>query len=196
MKTIRTTLAVAAIILSAGAVMGSGKVKVEMKANDSEITVVDISNSKMSEIEVDVKNEYGESFYSKKTNTPIDQFRTKYEFSNLEDGTYRFSVKIDTEKTVNTFKVEDGEVELIKSRKSVEPYFKYKDDILKITYLNFQEEDVKMYVYDGKNLLYEKALGAEFKILHGVDFSDLSYGDYEVVLANNEDIYEYEVSVR
>lgn len=199
MKTIRTIRIIILLMvvgLTANTVMGSGKVKVDLISGLTDLAVVEIVNSEMSEIEVDLKDSYGETLYSKKTKTPLENFKTKYDFSSLEDGTYRFTVKIDKEKTVNTFKIVNGGIKEVGTRKSVDPYFKFEHNILKVTFLNFEKENTKMYAYDGNTLLYEKELGSEFSIDHGVNFSDLGWGDYRVVLANDLDIYEYEVSIR
>lgn len=194
---LKTVFVLAVALLVANVVVASGKIKVNLDAKNSETAVVEILNSEMSKIHVQIKDQYGETIYSKKKVAPAESFKTKYNFSNLEDGLYRFSVQIDNERTENRFSVENGDVNLIEVRKSVEPYFAYGQNKLDITFLNYQNEEIKMFVYDNrKNLLYEKSLGEDFAIHHAVDLSKLRFGDYDVVLANNEDIYEYSVSVK
>lgn len=197
LATFKTVFLLALAFLVSNVVIASGKITVNLDVNYSESAFVEIANSKLSKIQIQVKDSYGETIYSKKTVATMENFKTKLDFSQLEDGVYRFSVKIDNEHTENRFSVENGDIALLEVRKSVEPYFAYKNDKLDLTFLNYQKEPVSMYVYDGsRNLLYEKNLGNDFAINHAVDLSNLRFGDYEVVLANEQEIYEYSVSVK
>lgn len=197
LATFKTVFVLAIALLVSNVVMASGKIKVNMDPKDSESAVVEISNSKLSTIEIQIKDSFGETVYSKKTLAKMENFKTKFDFSQLENGFYRFSVKIDKEHTENRFSVEDGDVNLVEVRKSVEPFFDHKNDKLDLTFLNYQKEPVSMFVYDrNRNLLYEKNLGNEFAIHHAVDLSNLRFGDYEVVLANEQETFGYSVSVK
>lgn len=195
--TFKTVFVLALSLIVSNVVMASGKIKVNLDPNNSESALVEITNPKMSKIEILVKDSYGETLYSKKTVAKMENFKTKFDFSELEDGLYRFSVQIDNEYTENNFSVADGDVEIVEVRKTVEPYFAYKNDELGLTFLNYQKEAVSMFVYDrDRNVLYEKNLGNDFAIHHAVDLSKLRFGDYEVVLANDQEIFEYSVSVK
>lgn len=186
--------------LAVNVAMGSdsGKIKVEMKPDVTDFATVEVADMKISDKHVMVTNEFGDLVYDRKIKTPAEKFRTRYDFSGLEDGRYQFIVKLDDEKTVNTFEVERGEIQVLETRKSADPYFNKEGDFLQLSFLNFQEEDVKMYVYDRSNnkLLYKKELGSQFAIHHAVDISSLRYGDYEVVISNDKDNYEHWISFR
>ena len=97
---------------------------------------------------------------------------------------------------VKQLDIEDGEVEVVEIRRTLEPYFAQEEGMLKMSFLNFQEEDVKMYVYDTNGeLLTETSLGNDFSITKAIDISELRKGNYEIFLAHNYDYYEHKFSV-
>jgi hypothetical protein len=90
-----------------------------------------------------------------------------------------------------------GEVKVLGSRKDAEPFFKFEDNMLKLSYLNFEQEDVKLYLYDRKtnDLVMEKELNSDFAITYGLDFSKVKNGTYDAILAGDYMSYSYEVVV-
>lgn len=195
MKTMKNLAALILAILFANAVVASGNLKVNMLANDAEFAVMEISNSSSSIFEIEVTNDYGQELYALDTKTPVNEFKKRYDFSNLEDGTYFYTVKIDDEKVVKEMEVENGVVEIVEVRKSVEPYFVQKGEMLKFSFLNFQEENIKIYVYNETELLAESKLGSEFTISKALDLKDLDDGDYEVVLTNEKDVFTHKFTI-
>ena len=200
MKTIKTMFVAIVALLTVNVVMGSdsGKIRVEMKSTMDDFAIVELADANISEIHINVTDGDGEIIYDKKTKLPVNQLRTRYDFSGLEDGLYRFTVKIDKQRTVNTFEIDGGDMNVIETRKTVDPFFEKDGDVFKLSFLNFHGENVRMYMYDRSKdkLLYQKELGTDFTIHHAVDISNLRWGDYEVVLANDEDFFEHWVSVR
>jgi hypothetical protein len=195
MKTLRNMLAVSIMLFVFNSAIASG-LRVNMVANDAEITVVEIANNKMSNFEIEVTDVYGEDLYRMKTKAPVAEFKKRYDFSELEDGTFFYSVKIDNEKVVKELEVKDGVVKVADIRKTIDPYFVQKDDLLKMSFLNFQKEDVKVYIYGPNNdLVSEVGLGNDFTINKALNLKDLEMGDYELVLTHNNDYYEYQFSV-
>lgn len=196
MKTIKAIFAIIIATFTVSAVSASGGLKVDMSNSASELTVVEISSAKISNFEIDLISSYGDKVYSMETKAPANKLKKSYDFSGLEDGTYWYSVKIDNEKTLNKLEVKDGKAEMLEVRKSVDPHFKMDGEMLKISFLNPQQENVKLYVYDNaRKLLSESSLGSDFAIHQAVNLSELRYGTYEVVVANDWDVYEYKVSL-
>lgn len=199
MKTTKKIFAVIFGLAISGAVLASeaGNLKVNMASSEAKATFVEISSTKVSNFEIEVMDAYGETLYEMKTEAPASGLNKRYDFSQLEDGVYSYSVKIDKERKVQTFEVDNGQITVINSRKSIDPYFKYENDMVKFSYLNPQGEDVKLYVYDNNNqLLAEAELGNAFSIQRAIDFSDKRWGDYSVVLTNDFDVHEFDVSIR
>jgi hypothetical protein len=78
-----------------------------------------------------------------------------------------------------------------------EPFFAFDNNKLKFSYLNFEQEDVNLYLYDSKprDLVMEKKFDDDFAITDGLDFSNAQSGTYEAVLSGNYKFYTYEVVV-
>lgn len=196
MKTIKTIFAGLFMVLLSGVVIASGNLRVNIESKDADATLVEMSSTKMSNFEVGVTDSFGEKLYSSKLVAPAKSLKKRYDFSGLEDGVYWFKVKIDNETKTSKFEMKDGNVTVLDVRKSEEPTFIHKDEKLQLTYLNHQKEDVKVYVYDSKRTLLAKAeLGDDFAIHRELDLSKLRYGNYEIVVTNDLDVYEHQISV-
>lgn len=198
MKTIKAIFVTLVAIFTVNSVMAvkAGNLKVNMESAKYELTTVEISSGVICHFEIDVTDAYGEVIYSMETDAPMNSLEKKYDFSNLEDGMYWHTVKIDNESTVNKFEVKRGTVEILETKKSIDPFFKFEDNMLKMTYLNPQQEDVQVFIYNSSDNLVTKAnIGSDFSITKAIDFTDNRFGTYEVVLANGTDIHEFLVTI-
>ena len=130
------------------------------------------------------------------TKAPATSYKRNYDFSRLEDGTYFLTVRIDNEIKETKFNIERGQVKVVEERKMVDPVFVMDNKQLKLSYLNFQQENSKLIVYDRfRNSLYEKDLKSDFVTQHGIDFSKVPRGDYEVVLSSANSVHSYDVFI-
>ena len=196
MKTMKTIFAVVIAGLIGGSAMASGNLKVNMASGSKELAEVEIMNVKMSTFEIDVTDMYGEVIFYKETKAPATNYKRNYDFSRLEDGTYFFTVRIDNEIKETKFNIERGQVKVVEERKMVDPVFVMDNKQLKLSYLNFQQENSKLIVYDRfRNSLYEKDLKSDFVTQHGIDFSKVPRGDYEVVLSSANSVHSYDVFI-
>lgn len=196
MKTMKTILAVVIAGLIGSSAMASGNLRVNIAEGSKNLAEVEIFNVKMSTFEIDVKDAYGETIFYKETQTPATTYKRNYDFSRLEDGTYFFTVKIDNEVKETKFNIERGQVKVVEVKKMVEPVFVMDNKQLKMSYLNFAQEDTKLIVYDrNRNSLYEKDLKSDFVTQHGIDFSKVPRGSYEVVLASGNEVHSYDVFI-
>jgi len=197
MKTIRKLFFVMVAILAVSVAMASGRgtLSVNMES-EGEMAIVSVSRTTLNHFEIELKNEFGDKLYSMETKAPTNSFKKKYDFTGVEDGTYWYSVKINNETTDKKLEVENGEVEVAEIRRKIDPVFVWSEDKLKISFLNPQLEKTKIFVYDsGNNLLNEAQVGSDFAILKVVDFSEKDAGDYEVVIVNDIEVFEYTVSI-
>jgi hypothetical protein len=196
MKTMKTVLAVVIAGLMSSSAMATGNLKVNMTAGSKDLAEVEIMNVKMSTFEINVTDENGEVIFYKETKAPATNYKRKYDFSRLEDGTYYFTVKIDNETTETKFNIERGQVNVIEERKMVDPVFVMDNKHLKLSYLNFAQENTTLIVYDRfRNTLYEKDLQSNFVTQHGLDFSKTPRGNYEVVLSSGNNVHSYDVFI-
>lgn len=177
--------------------MASGGLRVDFSNSENNATLVEMSNVVNTHFEINLKDSYGNRIYSMETSEPSNMLKKKFDFSNLEDGTYWFSVDANNEKTLKKLNIEKGNVSIEMVRKSIQPFFTKDGEMLKLSFLNPHQEGVNLYVYNAnKGLLAQADLGSDFAINKAVDLSELRYGDYHVVLTNDNDIYEYKFSIR
>ena len=192
----KTILAVVVAGLIGTSAMASGNLRVNIAPGMNEKTEVEISNVKMSTFKIDVTDESGEVIFTKETKSPANNYKRSYDFSRLEDGTYFFTVKVDNETTETKFDIERGKMTVIEERKMLDPVFLMDNKQLKLSYLNFEKESTKLYIYDkSRNPVYEKDLKSEFVMQHGVDFSKAPRGNYEVVLSSGNSLHSYDVFI-
>ncbi|MCA1760817.1 MAG: hypothetical protein LC658_13700 [Bacteroidales bacterium] len=197
MKNLKRNLMAIALVLVSGALMATGNLKVNIIPAENNKAMVNISNTAQSQFEIELKNEFGEMIYYKQTNSPVISYSKLYDFAMLEDGNYIFEVKVNNEKEVTDLKINNGNVLIMDTRKEVEPFFTVNENRLEISYLNYAQEEMKIYVYDKRTneLLYEKKLEPSFALNYGLDFSNLNKGKYDAVLAGENNFYEYAVTV-
>lgn len=190
MKTIKLAFTVAALTVAtiANAVE---KPKMNVVPINSERAIVSVTNENPAIFEVSIKAENGDMVYYKQTSEPVTDFKQVYDFKNLADGKYVLNLQVNDTKVINDFQVSGKGIEVGESKVRFAPYFDYKNNELKLSYLNFDQENLKLYFYNNEGLVYESKLGRDFNITTGYDLSGLKNGNYRVVLSsfNNEFTY-------
>ena len=193
MKNLKTSIAGLVLVLISGAVMATGNLKVDVIPADKKKTLVHAVNSDKSKFEIDIKNEKGEIVYYKMTVKPETEYAKYYNFSALRSGIYTITVKVDDELMESTLKIDHGQVELIKQKKEIQPYFTLNGNCLEVSWLNFAQEDSRLQIFDKKGLLFEKTLDRQFTVNTALDLSQLTRGEYTAVLITGNNYYEYSV---
>lgn len=196
MKRVRLVLLGMMMGLIPGMVAATGNLMVKVEPAGKDRMLVHITNVKSSQYEIELVNTRGDVVYYKMTDSPSSVYSKYYDFSMLKDGEYSLTVNINKEKKVSTLKINKGKVEVLNQRKEVEPYFTIKDNKLELTYLNFEQENLHLMVYDNNELLYHKKLKPEFTIIQGLDLSKLKSGIYSAVLATKYSHFEYPIVIK
>ena len=196
MKAMKTLFVGLMAMLSVSVAFASGNLKVNLASNNPEAAVVEITNSKMVNYEIGLFDQYGNKLYKMETKVPKSELKKRYDFSNLEDGVYWYTVKIDNEKVTKQLSIKNGAIEVIDVRKFVEPYIQHNAEHVDLSLLNYEKENVKLYVYDkNRTVLAETELGNDFSIHKRLDLSELRPGYYELVIANDYDVYQHSLRV-
>jgi hypothetical protein len=198
MKTIKTISKLTmlfAFVAFANTLMATGNLKVNIVPLTNEKAVVDISNAQASTFQISIANDKGEVVYYKETEDASDNYRKTFDFSNLENGDYKLSATVDQFTTVRSFKIKNKNIAVGKEKNMMEPYFAYKDGILKLSFLNFSEGNLSLNFYNNDNLVYSKELGYKFDVNEGFNLKKLDKGSYSVVLSTDDKTYSYNVNV-
>ncbi len=184
-----------AFVAFANTLMASGNLKVNIHPLESEKAIIAISNAEESNFQISILNDQGEVVYYKETTDGNMDYRRVFDFSNLENGDYKLSVTVDKATTERSFNMKNKNISVGKEKNMIEPYFAFKDGILKISFLNFSEADVKLNLFDKNDLVYEKELGSRFDVNGGFDLSRLEKGTYSVILSADDKAYSYHLNV-
>lgn len=199
MKTIKTISKLTmlfAFVAFANTLMAGGNLKVNILPLTSETAVVAISNVDASNLQISIENDKGEKVYYKETDASNKDYRKVFDFSNLERGDYKLSVTTNGLTTERTFSIDKENIAVGKEKSLLEPYFAFKNGVLKVSYLNFPEEKVNLDFYANNDLVYSKELGNKFNVTEGYDLSKLDKGTYSVVLSTDSKSYSYDLELR
>ena len=81
--------------------------------------------------------------------------------------------------------------ELIENKEAIAPYFEIKDNVLRLSFLNSNLDEVELTFSDENGYYYTKNLGKDFSITEGFNLSKLFDGEYAVVLKSGSKTYNY-----
>jgi len=193
MKTLKIlfTLMAAAIVAIASAVERPQMNVIPLTADRA---VVSIQNEKPAYFELSVTAVNGDVVYYKQSSKALSNYQKIFDFENLENGSYILSLKINDTKLSRNLEVASSEIKVGESELRFDPYFSFSDNVLKFSYLNFDQEKFRLNIFDDNGLVYQSVLGNELTMTSGYDLSKLDAGNYRVVLSsfNNEFSYSLE----
>ncbi len=196
MKTFRTLAMMFALMVIANMAMATGNLRVDILPLTAERAVVAISNNAESKFEISIENAFGEMIYYKETEGSMADYRKVYDFSKLESGNYKLIVSIDGAASEREFSINSNEINVGKMKSVVDPVFTYNNDVLRVAYLNYPGEKMKLMLYDSNDLIYNKALENSFSVNAGLNLSNLKSGNYQAVLTAGDETFNYTVEVK
>ena len=158
---------------------------------DSKALVAVEQDGKASQ-QISITSEAGQTVYFKESDSP--GFKQVFDLSELKDGTYTVKVSNSTASVKRNTEIQKGELTVKSPETEYVPVLITKDNILKVSYLNFSESNVSFAIYDNGNRLYNSVLGKEFAIQRGFDISKLERGTYDVLLATADEEYWFSVT--
>lgn len=156
--------------------------------------VVAISSANEAQYEISIENNNGQVVYYKETEGSLTDYRKVFDFSKLEKGDYRLTASINGASSVRNFTVGNRAIAVGELSYTVDPVFSFNDDILRVAYLNYPGENVALKIYSGNDLVYSKSLDKNFAVNEGLSLAKLKSGNYQVVLASGNDVYDYSIS--
>ena len=185
-----------ALTVIANVALATGNLRVNILPLTAERAVVAISNDAESKFQISIEDANGSVVYFKETEGNVADYRKVYDFSQLEKGDYKLVVSIDGIVGKREFSIGNREISVGKEKTLTAPFFSFKDDVLRVAYLNHENERMNLYIYGNGELVYSKALENTFSVNKGLNLSKLSAGEYKVVLASGSEVYDYSVAVK
>ncbi len=194
-KSISKVTMLVAFVAIANTLMAAGNLKVNILPLTAEKAVVAISNTDAANFQISIENNKGEVVYYKETDNNSKDYRKVFDFSNLETGDYKLMVSLDGLTTERSFTIENSKIAVGKEKSLMEPFFACQEGVLKLSYLNFPEENLVLNFYGNNDLVYTKEIGNKFNVVEGFDLSKLEKGTYTVVLSSDSKNYTYNLNI-
>ena len=190
MKTIKflSTVVAVAVVAIASAVE---KPKMSVVPMTPDRAVVSIQNDNAALFELSIIAENGDLVYYKQSTKPLNSYQKVFDFTQLENGNYTLTLKVNDTSLSKDFQVASKGIYVGESKLRFDPYFAYANDVLKLSYLNFDNENFSLNIYNDNRLVYKSKLGNEFNMVNGYDLSGLTAGKYNVVLSSMNKEYTY-----
>lgn len=144
--------------------------------------------------EITITDENRNIRYYKKSKNEMDGYKKIFDLSQLEEGSYEVMFKAGNATVKRNFCIEKGNITVKQQRMEMDPYFAFANNILKVSYLNYENEDVTVNVYNNRKLIFSSVIGNEFALHKAINLSELQKGKYDVMLANADKEYWFSVS--
>ena len=177
-------------ILAAKAYAGEApKVKLVPHSNERAIVVVD--NTLNSYAELTIEDAKGDVLYYREGKINEKSYSKIFDFKNLSDGNYKITVKNNLGKSELNFELSNNKVVVEKDVLATAPFFYVENEVLKISYLNQSQNDIRFTLSNYEGELYKKSLGDNFSITTGFKLSNLSKGEYAASINDGVRTYSY-----
>ncbi len=193
MKTMLKVTLVIALAAFANTLFASGNLKVNLLPVSEKKAMVAISNLGISNLQITLTDEKEQIVYFSETSFPEENYHKVFDFSELKPGDYKITVVCDALTTERKFQKTHDAIKVGGEKTTLEPYFGYKDGILRCTYLNFQEENLKLSFFEKNQLIFSKEIGRNFNVGEALNLSKLSRGTYLAVLSAGDKEYSFTI---
>jgi len=196
MKTMLKVTFLFALVAFASTLFASGNLKVNILPVDSEKALIAISTLSDSNFNITITDNNDHIVYYRENTNPGENYRKVYNFSDLEDGTYKLTVVSNDLTSERQFDKSHGLIKVGEEKTTLEPFFGYEDGILRCSYLNFTKEDMTLYFFKNNEPIYSKKIGRDFNIQQALNLSKLGRGTYEAVLTAGGKQFSYPIQIQ
>jgi hypothetical protein len=192
MKTIKF-LSVFALVAVVGIATAVEKPKMNVIALSDEKALIAVANENPAYFELSILAENGDLVYYKESATETTDLRQIINYSNMDNGLYTLKLKVKDTYVSRDFEIKNSSMIVGETKMKYAPHFDFNSDILKLSYLNFDEENVRFKIYSNGELVFENKLGKEFVLNAGYNLSKLEKGKYQVELATLNQQFTYDI---
>ena len=175
MKTIIKLTFVLALAMSVSSAFALGNLTTKIEPLNGKKALVSVSSLLNSDINLTITDNSDQIIYRGEVNKLVKDYSNIFDFSQLEDGDYQLKVESAQLTTIRTFSKNYNEINIGEEKTSMKPYFEYKDGLLRLTYLNFNQEELELSVFEGDNLIYTKKIEPGFTVNEALKIK----GDYK-----------------
>lgn len=160
---------------------------------DEDNIVITVLNEKSKNFEVTVTAKNGDIVYYKRSSKPIHTYQKIFNIDNLSNGIYALKLKVDDTSEMRELIVTNKKIYIGDSKLQIDPFFKFDGKNLKFSYINFDNEKIKLNILGKNGVIFQTKIGSGTVINRGYDLSKLESGVYKVVLYSYNNTFVYDI---
>lgn len=179
------------LFLGANSVFASGDIKINPYL-DTDFSIVSIINPTESSLKMKIFDTDGNLYYSKKVSSETTDQKI-FDFSYLENGTYKIVLSGEKEIIEKEFKIADNKLSTDKAEDVAEKtLFRTEENSLFVTYLSFDNNNFNLSILDAfGNEVFEESYDSKPTFSKKFNVEALPKGEYKVRLISNDKEYNY-----
>lgn len=193
MKTIQVIFTMAVILL-ATAGFAAEKPQMYVNAAGEKKILVSVESEKALPFEIEITSDKGDLLYNWKLETPVESAQQIFDLSKMGQGEYCVTVNYGGNSVKRDVRIARKTIEVGKQVYMYEPFFAFKNDILKVSYLNLANNNVYLKVYKEGEYYAGVNLGKGTDIQKAIDFATAGKGEYNIVLSDRQNEHYFALS--
>ena len=193
MKTKIWTLTIMATFIAAIAT-ATETPKMNVVANAKDKILVTFESATACPVEMTITDADGVIMHYWKSESPQNNFNQLFNLSKLEHGNYNVVLNYGGTSINRKINITRNEIKIGPPVKLPEPYFCFKNNKLKVSFLNVASKNVYLNIYKDGEHYNGFTLGNELDIQKCIDFSMAEKGNYEIVLTDYFKEHNYAVN--
>ena len=186
----KIAVAVILVVVLVSRVMAADAPKLKFVPYSNDRAVVSLNNEASVTTKLTIENVSGDVVFYNDGSISEKVYSKVFDFKNLNDGEYKITASNKYGKNTMFFKVENNAI-VENGTEPVSPFVEVKNDVLKISLLNHNLNNVEVSVYNQDGEVFSKSLGKDFSINAGFNLARLESGDYAINITNGEKLYSY-----
>ncbi len=194
MKTFRLVIFLAAIFGS-NVALASGNATLNLIPVEDQKVLVAFESLIPGQISLTLTDSDERVVYYKSTFSPKAEYRGIYNLSELQDGAYTLSVNSGDARISRNIEIKNKELAFSDPVFGNTPVFSLNKQLLDISFLNNQLENVSVQIFRNNSLVYASQLGDGLVVQNRFDLSRLPGGDYRVYLVSGNDTYTFDAEI-
>lgn len=182
------------LFLGASSAFATGNIRISPYM-DTDFSIVSIINPSESFLNMKIYDEAGNMYYSRKVNSETS-VQKLFDFSYLEDGTYKIVLTGKEDKLEKEFEVVNNKlVSKIETNTTEKTLFRTEDNNLFVTYLSFKNTNFNISINDEYgNEVFNNSYKSEPTFSKKFNVKALPKGNYNVRLVSDKKEYNYAFS--
>ena len=159
--------------------------KMNIVANENDKILVSFESATACPVEMTITDEDGVIIHYWKSESLQNNFNQMLNLSELERGTYNVVLNYGGTSINRELNITRNEIKVGPPVKLLEPYFCFKNDKLKVSFLNVANKNVFLNVYKDGEHYNGFTFGKDLDIQKCIDFSMADKGNYDIVLTDH-----------